>query len=137
MDDKRRLQIPAKWRPAEESEDFEFLLVIWQLEGQEKPCLLALPPVVLESLVKKINDLPFGDLRAETLRRLLTQDSESVTIDSAGRICLPQRFADAAGIMRKATLVGMVDRFQIWNPEYYKIIQAQDAARKREALALI
>ena len=41
VDEKRRLQIPAKWRPAKEN--FEFTLIVWP-KSKEGPCLRALPP---------------------------------------------------------------------------------------------
>jgi MraZ protein len=137
VDDKRRVQVPAKWRPPADQPELEFLLVLWHPKGQEHPCLLALPPPVLAALERKISDLAFSDLRAETLRRVITRKSDSVKLDSAGRICLPQRLAEAAGITRKAVLVGMLDRFQIWNPDHYKAVEEQDNAREQEALALI
>lgn len=137
VDEKRRVQIPAKWRPPAEETDFEFLLVLWQPQGQEYPCLLALPPQAVQALEDRVFKLSYADLRVETLRRVITKKSDSVRLDSAGRICLPQWLAEAAHIARKAVLVGMIDRFQIWNPDYYKVIEEQDKAREQEALALI
>jgi len=42
-----------------------------------------------------------------------------VTLDKGGRICLPEAMAKAAVIDKEAMLVGLVDRFEIWNPERY------------------
>ena len=137
MDEKRRLQIPAKWLPPEELQDLEHLLILWQLAGQERPCLLTLSPPAFEALEQKMSTLAFADPNAESLRRLITHDSVIVKPDSAGRICLPQRFADEAGIKRRALLVGMGDRFQVWAPEHYEVVRNQDIARKQEAMGLI
>jgi len=137
VDEKRRLQIPAKWLPPEDLRDLDHLLMLWQLSGQERPCLLALSPPAFEALEQKMSAMAFADPKAESLRRLITYDSEIVRPDGAGRICLPQRFVDEAGIKRKAMLVGMGDRFQIWDPEYYQVIRRQDIARKQEAIQLI
>jgi hypothetical protein len=41
-------------------------------------------------------------------------------LDKAGRICLPEGMARAAGIKDEAVLVGLLDRFEIWNPELRK-----------------
>ena len=46
VDDKRRVQVPAKWRPKEE--EAEYTLILWPHDGQPDACLLVLPPRVFE-----------------------------------------------------------------------------------------
>jgi MraZ protein len=135
VDEKRRLQIPAKWRPT--SEDFQFTLILWPNGEIVGPCMLVLPPEQLLELVTKLKALPFADPQAQRLRRLLGTDSAQVTVDKAGRICLPEEMAAAAGITNEAVLTGLLDRFQIWSPERYAQIDAQDKAFKPEAFKLI
>ena len=48
-------------------------------------------------------------------------------MDKAGRICLPDEMARGAGIKNEVLLVGLLDRFEIWNPERYEKVQAADA----------
>jgi MraZ protein len=133
VDDKRRLAIPAKWRSEGE---LTFSLMLWKKAGQP-PCLLVLPPGRMTALAQKVADMPFSDPKAEALRRLLGAESELVTVDAAGRICLPQPLADAAGIEKEAVLVGMLDRFQIWNPKAHKIANKVDEGLREEAYKLI
>lgn len=135
VDDKRRLQIPAKWRPA--STDFQFTLILWPNGPMADACLLVLPPEQWLELVTKLKALPFADERAQTLRRLLGTNSAQVTVDKAGRICLPEEMAAAVGIKSDAVMVGLLDRFQIWSPERYAEIDAQDKAFRPEAFKLI
>lgn len=137
LDEKRRMQVPAKWRPPGDCSQFELVLIRWQPPGQPVPCLLALPPEAFQKLSDKVSALPFADTQAETVRRSLTRWSEPVTLDASGRICLPQRLADAGGIQRRAILIGMLDRFQIWSPEHYEVIRQQDEAGSAEAMKLI
>ena len=137
VDDKRRVQVPAKWRPPEGEQDgFEIMLCQWQLPGQP-PCLLALPPAACQEMDARIRALPFGDPEAEKLRRILSGISDVVTLDSAGRICLPQKLAEAAQIKTKAMLVGMWDRFQLWSPENYALVKSADAADAAKVIKLI
>src|ERR1043165_1489315 len=85
VDEKRRVQIPAKWRPEGEGEvTFSFLL--WKKSGQP-PCILVLPPGRMTALAQKLSEMPFSDPKAEALRRLLGAESDHVTLDRAGRIC--------------------------------------------------
>jgi len=136
LDSKRRLQIPAKWRPT--SEEFQFTLILWPNGEGVGPCVMVLPPELVLELVTKLKTLPFADPQAQTLRRLLGRDSSQVTMDKAGRICLPDEMAKAAGITGDtAVLTGLLDRFQIWSPESYDQVEAHDKALKSEAFKLI
>src|SRR2546423_1530287 len=118
VDEKRRVRIPAKWRPA--TDGVEFALVLWPHNEKPDACLLVLPPKAFAEFVQKITAMPFADRKAEALRRILGEKSDRVPLDKAGRICLPESMASAAGIKDEAVLNGMFDRFQIWNPERYE-----------------
>jgi len=122
VDEKRRVQIPAKWRPT--GDGVELALVLWPHDDQPDACLLVLPPRAFADFVQKITAMPFGDPKAEALRRILGEKSDRVPIDKAGRICVPEEFARAAGITSEVFLIGMFDRYQIWNPERYEQTQA-------------
>ena len=134
VDEKRRVQIPAKWRPAEP----EILtLVLWPKGAMPEACLLVLPPKEWEALVQKLKAMPFADSKAEALRRLLGKKSDRVTLDKGGRICLPESMARAAHIGKEAVLVGLLDRFEIWDPERYETASAVDDELLPEAFKLI
>jgi|ERR1044071_1574207 MraZ protein len=134
VDEKRRVQIPAKWRPAEPE---VLTLVLWPKGTLPEACLLVLPPKEWEALVQKLKAMPFADPRAEALRRLLGRKSDRVTLDRGGRICLPEAMARAAAIGKEAVLVGLLDRFEIWNPERYETASVVDEGLLPEAFKLI
>jgi MraZ protein len=100
-------------------------------------CLLVLPPKEWEALVQKLKAMPFADSKAEALRRLLGKKSDRVTLDKGGRICLPESMARAAHIGKEAALVGLLDRFEIWDPERYETASAVDDELLSEAFKLI
>ena len=134
VDEKRRLQIPAKWRPTQEN--FEFTLILWPgTEGRKY--ILALPPEPLSALVDKLKAMPYSDPKADSLRRLLGKSSDQATVDKSGRICLPELMAAGAGIERDAVLIGSWDRFEIWNPARYEAASLVDDALASEAFKLI
>lgn len=136
VDEKRRVQIPVKWRPAAEVAT-EFALILWPHNGQTDACVLVLPPAAFSELKQKIRGMPFADRRAEALRRILGEKSDSVQLDKAGRMCLPDWMTTAAGISDKAVLNGMFDRFQIWSPERYEGTRAAVDALAPDAFSLI
>ena len=135
VDEKRRIQIPAKWRPTQR--ETVLTLILWPNGAQQDACLLVLPPKVSRVLVEKLTAMPFGDPKAEALRRFLGEKSDTVTCDKAGRITLPESMAKKVEIEKEAVLNGMFDRFQIWNPERYEASRAAVDALAPEAFKLI
>jgi len=135
VDEKRRVQIPSKWRPLEE--DFQFTLILWPKSGAKQEYILALPPEPLSALVEKLKAMPYSDPKADSLRRLLGKNSDQATLDKAGRIVLPEAMAKGAGIERQAVLIGSWDRFEIWSPERYDATSQVDEALASEAFKLI
>lgn len=137
LDDKRRLQIPAKWRPIGATEGYEYMVLHWKPRNQAVPCLLVLPGNSRQRLVETVSSLPFGDGKSDSLRRNLTCDAEMVSLDSAGRICLPHRLAEMAQIRRRVMLVGLLDRFQLLNPENFALVRTADQAQSDDTITLI
>jgi MraZ protein len=71
------------------------------------------------------------------LKRFIGSESVQVALDKAGRVCLPDGMAAAAGIKEEAMLVGLLDRFEIWNPERYEKVRASDAVMAQEAFKMM
>ena len=112
-------------------------MVLWPKGTMPEACLLVLPPQEWVALVQKLKGMPYADPNAEALRRLLGKKSDRVTLDKGGRICLPEALAKAAAIDDEAMLVGLVDRFEIWNPERHLAASAVDDELLPEAFKLI
>lgn len=134
VDEKRRVQIPAKWRPAESN--VEFTLIVWP-KSKEGPCLRVLPPEEMAKMMRDIQTMPNSDPNKVVLKRFIGSESVQVAVDKAGRICLPDAMASAAGIKDEAILVGLLDRFEIWNPERYEKVRASDAVMAQEAFKMM
>jgi MraZ protein len=134
VDDKRRIQIPAKWRPSKDG--VEFTLILWP-KSKEGPCLRVLPPQEMAELMRDIDAMPNGDPSKVVLKRFIGSESVQVALDKAGRICLPEEMAGAAGIKDEAVLVGLLDRFEIWNPERFGKVRASDAVMAQEAFKMM
>lgn len=134
VDEKRRIQIPAKWRPTKPS--VEFTLVLWP-KSQAGPCLRVLPPEQMAALMKDIAAMPSSDPNKAVLKRLIGTESAQAPLDKVGRICLPESMTKAAGISDQAVLVGLLDRFEIWSPEGYERVRAADMVMAPEAFKLM
>lgn len=134
VDEKRRVQIPAKWRP--QKAGTELTLILWP-KAKEGPCLRVLPPSEMEKLMKAIDMMSNTDPNKVVLKRFIGSESVQVALDKAGRICLPDEMARAAGIRDEAMFVGLLDRFEIWNPQSYEKVKASDAVLAHEAFKLM
>ena len=71
------------------------------------------------------------------LKRIIGAESTQVASDGAGRICVPEEMARAASIQSEAVLVGLLDRFEIWDPARYERVKAADAVLAQEAFKLM
>jgi MraZ protein len=134
VDEKRRVQIPAKWRPAESGT--ELTLILWP-KSKEGPCLRILPPEQMAKLMRQVDALPNSDSNKVVLKRFIGSESVQVALDKVGRICLPEKMAREAGIADEAVLVGLLDRFEIWSPDRYEKVKAADAILAQEAFKLM
>lgn len=134
VDEKRRLQIPAKWRPEEPGT--QMTMVVWP-KHQAGTCLRVLPPEKMAKLAADLDARPNSDPAKGILKRFVGGKSVQVTLDKAGRICLPDEMAGAAGIKDEAVLVGMIDQFEIWSPARYEQVEAMDAMLSPKAFEMM
>ena len=131
VDEKRRVQIPAKWRPEKDGHgiDDDFLA---EASGGQVPARFAAGGNG-EAGARTSTRCRTGDANKSVLKRFIGSESAQVALDKAGRICLPEDMARAAGIKDEAMLVGLLDRFEIWNPARYEKVEAADAVLTPEA----
>ena len=134
VDEKRRVQIPAKWRPAKAGA--ELTLILWP-KAKEGPCLRVLPPQQMAKLMRDVDAMPNSDSNKVVLKRFIGSESVQVALDKAGRIVLPEQMAKSADISDEAVLVGLLDRFEIWSPERFESVKASDAIMAQEAFKLM
>lgn len=123
VDDKRRVQIPAKWRTNESGD--ELTLVPW--ETAHGMSLRAFPQARFLKMIEKIESMPDGSVERDELLRKVGRNSEQVAVDSAGRFTIPDGMLKAAGLSTQAVLVGVVRVFEIWNPERFAASEASTA----------
>jgi MraZ protein len=131
VDEKRRIQIPSMWRAKDAK--VQFTLIVWP-QRSEGPCLRVLPPKEMAELMASLDAMPNDET---VLKRIIGAESTQVALDSAGRICVPEEMARAANIANEAVLVGLLDRFEIWDPARYEKVKAADAVLAQEAFKLM
>ena len=77
VDEKRRVQVPAKWRPAKDG--VEFTLIVWP-KAKEGTCLRVLPPEQMAKLKRDIDAMPNSDPNKVVLKRFIGSESVQVAV---------------------------------------------------------
>ncbi|RKY59030.1 MAG: division/cell wall cluster transcriptional repressor MraZ [Candidatus Latescibacterota bacterium] len=117
VDDKGRLYVPAAFRKALPPEANDTFVITKWFEG----CLAVYGPDYWERLKKRLRSKlsPMREKDRRFLRLLIPQAIE-VRVDRQGRINIPKRLLKFAQIKDRAVAAGVLDYFELWNPEIYE-----------------
>ena len=112
LDPKGRLIIPSRFREALGSScvltrGFDGCLCVYQWETWER-------------FVNKLEELPQNEPRYRKLKRYFMAQACEAEPDRQGRIVLPARLREAAGIVKDVVTVGMGSRIEIWSRERWE-----------------
>lgn len=83
----------------------------------EPGCLWLFPHAEWERVRDQVNALPSVKAVHRNLQMKLVGAAAEVEPDSAGRVLLPASQRSAAGIEKKAVLLGMGDKFELWSEQ--------------------
>ncbi|MEE2998185.1 MAG: division/cell wall cluster transcriptional repressor MraZ [Pseudomonadota bacterium] len=141
VDKKGRVSVPAAYRAALGTESYQGVIAYPSLTG---PAIEGFGRGALEELNRRRFEQSIeGGNFAQTLvgqsddglvETIMSLASE-MPFDGEGRIVMPDRLANHAGITDRATFVGRGARFQIWSPEEHAKQQIAEVAALREKLA--
>lgn len=116
LDNKGRINFPAKFRKNLREEDEDTLILI---RGTEK-CLGVYPRSAWHETVEEIKrKVGTGREFGVVSRRLMYQASEQ-TIDKQGRLNLPANLIEYAGLEGEVLVVGYEQKIEIWNRDRYQ-----------------
>jgi MraZ protein len=111
LDSKGRLAIPARHRETVLSAFGANLVVT--LDSPDH--LLIYPEANWRPIEEKLIRLPTGNPTLKAYQRLVLGHAETLEMDAAGRILLPARLRERARLGKDVELVGMGNRFELWN----------------------
>ena len=78
-------------------------------------CLWMYTLTAWEGVERKLVSLPTLNAQTRKLKRMLIGHADDCDMDGNGRILLPATLRDFAMINKKAVLVGLGDKFEIWD----------------------
>jgi MraZ protein len=123
LDEKKRLVFPKRVR--EQLREPERLFVS---PGPDQ-CLWLYAQENLERLAEKLDQAPAADAEARVFRRLYFAQTEAVDVDRNGRILIPDRLVQFAGLAHEVVLIGVRDHLELWDAPRWQQYLAQHAPR--------
>ena len=123
LDDKKRLALPRKVRDVMQNPDMVFVT-----PGPDK-CLWLYTQSGLEALAERMDAVPATDGEGRVFRRLYFAQTESVEIDKAGRMLIPERLAQFASLDREVVLIGVRDHLELWDFSRWKQYLVENSPR--------
>ena len=112
IDDKGRLIIPSKFRDELGSN----IIITRGLEG----CLFLYPESKWETLVDKLNNLPFTKKDARSFNRFFLSGATASEFDKQGRINITSPLSSYAGLKKDCVIIGVGDRIEIWDKDKWE-----------------
>jgi MraZ protein len=113
LDAKGRLAIPMRYREAIQ-EACEGRLVL-TYSAFDSGALYMYPEQYWERVRDEVTGLSTFNPGHRSLQRKLVGSASAVEPDGNGRIQLPQTLRQVAGLEKRVVLMGMGNRFEIWN----------------------
>ena len=115
IDDKGRLAIPTAYRDIVARECGNRLVITYN--PFESGCLYLYPQPVWERVRDDVNKLPRTKKTSRLLQLKLVGAAAFAEPDGSGRISIPASQRGAVGIEKKAVLLGMGDKFELWSEQ--------------------
>ncbi len=99
-------------------------------------CVQVLSEAQFDRLRDQIRQLPAD--KALSLQYLLISPAKLVTPNSQGRVSIPQKLREDAGLNGEVTVVGMDTRVEIWDKATFTVfMEQQKQSSVKEALELL
>ena len=128
IDSKGRVILPSAYR--------EELGESFYITAGFNRCVQVMPQAEFDRLREQIRLLPAD--KALSLQYLLISPAKLVSPNAQGRVMIPQKLREEAGLTGEVTVVGMDTRIEIWDKSAFAaFMEQQKQASVKEALELL
>ena len=111
-DVKGRIAIPKRYRNVfSDNSESNIIITI----DTEQRCLLLYPLANWQNIEEKVSNLSSFHPAMRRIQRLLIGHAAESSLDSQGRILLPQSLRDYAKIDKRVVLIGQSNKFEVWD----------------------
>lgn len=124
VDDKKRVSVPAAFRKVLCGEGSVY---VWPSIDPGKNCLEGGSRKLIDKMYKAMRRLKPMDPRRRALEYGILGQCQEFSFDAGGggRIVLPKKFIDYAGVANEVKFVGLGERFEIWSTENHEAMAAE------------
>ena len=122
LDGKRRIVLPQDYR-ATLSTPGDGVFVFPSIRSN---CIEGGGQALFDRYAKMADGLEFGDRLRDSIERNVFGKMQQLSFDPAGRITLPEAFCNRYGLKDWVAVVGLRDRFEIWEREAYLALEEPD-----------
>ena len=133
LDAKRRIVVPQDFR-ASVSGPFDGVFCFPSIEAD---CIEGGGKALFDRYQSLIDELDFGDPIRSALETSVLGGMRQLSFDTAGRITLPDSLCEQFGLTDWVAVVGLGDRFQIWERSAFHAHRAAQRDIAREGLAAL
>ena len=131
LDAKRRIVVPQEFR-ALAAGPFDGIVCFPSIEAD---CIEGGGKALFDRYQGVIEELEFGDPLRSALETSILGGMARLSFDPAGRVTLPESLCDMFGLTDWVVIVGLGDRFQIWEREAFQAHRAAQRDLARTGLA--
>ena len=126
VDDKGRIIVPARLRATvEDAGDAGFVMTLG-----EDGCVTLYTTKRWKELERQVNRAPQGSRSTRRRRRFLFSQADMGTCDRQGRLRLPNRLLEGAGISREVVVVGVSDQIEVWDKARWEAFKDEMMAER-------
>ena len=125
-DDKNRISLPSKFR----KEIGKNVVVSRGLDN----CLFMYTVVEWKKIMEQLGGLGMGQSETRGFNRFMLAGAAEVSVDSAGRILIPEHLRNFAGIKSKVVFAGVYNRIEVWDEKTWNQYTSQ-VVKKADTMA--
>ena len=124
LDSKGRLMLPPEYRDiiSAATDSGGFMLTIYD------ECIVAYPMPEWEAFTEQIEQGQHFDKNTRRFRSLVLGRAEELELDPQGRVRISQSLMRYAGLNKDVVLVGLGNKFEIWDTQRYEGLKLDDDA---------
>jgi MraZ protein len=122
LDAKGRMSVPSRYREALQGQAEGRVTLTKSPDG----CLLLFPRPEWEVFRKRVSELP---MEAAWWQRIFLGNAMDMELDTAGRVLVSPELRAAASLEKSVMLLGMGNRFELWDADTYAAKEAAAMAQ--------
>ncbi len=124
LDAKHRVFVPKRFHPYLERDEQGVQNVV-VTRGFES-CLFLFSQESFHDVVGRLRTQAFGGKELRKMQRLFFSNSHASQLDASGRLVIPEKLRNLAGIDREVVIVGCADRAEIWSRAHWDQFQNEN-----------